>query len=172
MAVRLRMTRMGRKKKPFYRIVAIDSRKRRDGAYLEKIGHYNPLTKPPEIVIDEEKALAWLQKGAQPSDTVRSFLSHKGILLKYDQMKKGASEEKIAEELEKLKLVRDEIAKKKEAAEKAAKKEAPVEEPVAEEPVTEETPEEQPTEAAASEEQPAAEEKKAEESEEPAPKAE
>jgi small subunit ribosomal protein S16 len=164
---------MGRKKKPFYRIVAIDSRKRRDGAYLEKIGHYNPLTKPPEIVIDEEKALAWLLKGAQPSDTVRSFLSHKGLMLKYDQMKKGASEEKIAEELEKLRLVREEEAKKKEAAEKAAKKETPAEEIPAEEPVIEEAPKEKPTEAAAAkEQQPAEEEKKAEESEESAQKAE
>lgn len=144
MAVRLRLTRMGRKKKPFYRIVAVDSRRRRDGAYLDKLGHYNPIAKPPELVLDEAKALEWLAKGAQPSDTVRSLLSKRGVMLEYDLRKKGASEDKIEEEKKKLELIRktqaEETAKKvKETAEipeaespKSAEEETAVKEPQAE----------------------------------------
>ena len=121
MAVRLRLMRLGRKKKPFYRIVAVDSRSRRDGAYLDKLGHYNPLTRPPEIALDEDKALEWLNKGAQPSDTVRSLLSKRGVMLKYDLIRKGASEEKISEELKKLEIIR-----------KAQKEEATIKSEVAE----------------------------------------
>ena len=73
MAVKLRLMRLGRKGQPFYRIVAVDSRKRRDGAYIEKIGHYNPLRRPAEVVVDDDKALKWLNRGAQPSDTVRDL---------------------------------------------------------------------------------------------------
>lgn len=121
MSVKLRLTRLGRKKKPFYRIVAIDSRKRRDGAYLDNLGHYNPLNQPPEIVIDETKALDWLKNGAQPSDTVRSLLSKHGIMMKFDLIKKGASPEKIQEELQKHDLMK----KAREADNKKSKKEAP-----------------------------------------------
>lgn len=88
MAVKLRLTRMGRKKKPFYRIVAIDSRTRRDGRYIEKIGHYNPLPTVAEIVIDDEKAIKWLMDGAQPSDTVRSLLRKKGTWRKFAELKR------------------------------------------------------------------------------------
>ena len=112
MAVRLRLTRMGRKKRPFYRIVAVDSRRTRDGAYIEKLGHYNPLTNPPEIVVNEERALDWLMKGAQPSKTVKSIFKNKGIMLQFDLKKKGASEEKIKEELTKLQVVRQIQAEK------------------------------------------------------------
>ncbi len=72
--VKLRLTRMGSKKAPFYRIVAIDSRKARDAQYLDKIGYYDPTKEPAIVNIDSEKALAWLAKGAQPTDTVRSIL--------------------------------------------------------------------------------------------------
>ena len=91
MAVKLRLKRMGAKKKPFYRVVAADSRTKRDGITIEDIGYYNPVTEPATVKIDEEKALAWLLKGAQPTDTVRDLLSKYGIMKKFHEskMKKG-----------------------------------------------------------------------------------
>jgi small subunit ribosomal protein S16 len=80
MAVKMRLTRMGDKKSPFYRIVIADSRVARDGMYIEKIGHYNPLTVPAETVIDTEKAKAWLAKGVQPTETVKSLLVKAGVI--------------------------------------------------------------------------------------------
>ncbi|EFI34005.1 ribosomal protein S16 [Desulfonatronospira thiodismutans ASO3-1] len=74
MAVRLRLTRMGSKKKPFYRLVALDSETRRDGRALEYLGYYNPLQDPPEIKINMDKVKAWMDKGAKPTDTVRSLI--------------------------------------------------------------------------------------------------
>jgi len=114
-AVRIRLMRMGRKKKPFYRIVAIDSRKKRDGAYIDKVGHYNAIVEPAEVMINEERALYWLQKGAIPSDTVKSLLSRQGIILKFDMMKKKFSEEKIDEEMKKWHLLQTERVKRQEA---------------------------------------------------------
>ena len=78
MAVKMRLTRMGDKKSPFYRIVITDSRKARDGGYIEKVGHYDPRTK--EVVIDEAKAKDWISKGVQPTDTVKTLLVQKGII--------------------------------------------------------------------------------------------
>ena len=78
--LKIRLKRMGAKKAPFYRIVVTDSRKARDGGYIEKVGHYNPLTNPAEIVIDEEKAKKWIACGVQPTDTVRTLLVQKGII--------------------------------------------------------------------------------------------
>ncbi len=86
--VKIRLRRMGAKKKPFYRVVVADSRSPRDGAFIETIGHYNPLTDPATIVIDEEKALKWLRQGAQPTDTVASLLSRVGVMQRF----KGQSE--------------------------------------------------------------------------------
>ena len=77
MAVKIRLKRMGSKKAPFYRIVVADSRSPRDGRIIEKIGHYNPLTNPATLEVEEELALKWLSNGAQPSDTVRNLLSSK-----------------------------------------------------------------------------------------------
>lgn len=85
--VKLRLKRMGAKKQPSYRIVAADSRAPRDGAFIDIIGFYNPRVNPAEIKVDEEKALAWLNKGAQPTDTVRSILSSQGIMKKYHEGK-------------------------------------------------------------------------------------
>ena len=75
MAVRIRLQRHGRKKRPFYRLVAADARASRDGVFLERLGHYNPLTDPADVFIDEEKALKWLRRGAQPSDTCLLYTS-------------------------------------------------------------------------------------------------
>lgn len=99
MSVRIRLTRGGRKKIPHYRIVVMDSRNRRDGAYLDQIGVYHPLQRPAQIDIIEEKALKWLSNGAVPSDTVRSLLSQKGIMLKHDLLKRNTPPEKINESL-------------------------------------------------------------------------
>ena len=89
MAVKLRLTRMGAKKRPTYRIVATDSRRPRDGEYLELIGTYSPVG-DCQVKIDEEKALKWLNTGAIPSDTVRNLFSKEGIMKKYtDSKKKG-----------------------------------------------------------------------------------
>ncbi len=87
MAVKIRLTRMGSKKRPTYRVVATDSRSPRDGKYLEKIGFYNPLTSPAEIKIDEEVALKWLRNGAQPTDTAKSVLSKAGVMKKFHDEK-------------------------------------------------------------------------------------
>ncbi len=92
MAVRIRLQRKGRKKRPFYRVVVADSRTARDGRFIERLGYYNPLTDPAEIVINEERALNWLSRGAQPSDTAKSLLSKVGILQKFhDQKQAGKS---------------------------------------------------------------------------------
>ena len=80
MAVKMRLTRMGDKKSPFYRIVVVDSRKARDAEYIDKIGHYNPIAQPAEGVIDKDKAKDWLSKGVQPTETVRSLLVKEGVL--------------------------------------------------------------------------------------------
>ena len=88
MAVKLRLKRMGSKQKPFYRIVAADSRSPRDGRFIEAVGTYNPVKKTAEVSIDEEVALKWLNNGAQPTDTVRSLLSKEGIMAKYAESKK------------------------------------------------------------------------------------
>ena len=80
MAVKIRLTRMGKKKNPFYRIVVADERTRRDGAPIDEIGYYNPMTNPADIKIDAEKANKWLANGAQPTETVRSLLKKTEII--------------------------------------------------------------------------------------------
>ncbi len=82
MAVKMRLTRMGDKKSPFYRIVVVDSRVARDGMYIDKVGHYNPTSNPAEVVIDAEKAKDWLAKGVQPTETVKSLLVNAGVIEK------------------------------------------------------------------------------------------
>ena len=89
MAVKIRLTRMGSKKRPSYRVVATDSRSPRDGQYLELIGFYNPLNNPAEIRINEEVALKWLRNGATPTDTVKNIFSKAGIMTKFANEKKG-----------------------------------------------------------------------------------
>lgn len=82
MATKIRLMRVGRKKQPFYRIVVADSRTRRDGAFIDIIGTYNPLPAEPEIKIDEEKAVKWLSVGAIPTDTTKSLMTRFGIIKK------------------------------------------------------------------------------------------
>ena len=100
MAVKIRLARHGKKGYAFYHIVAADSRAPRDGRFIEKLGTYNPNTNPATIDLDFEKALGWLQKGAQPTDTCRAILSYKGVLYKKHLLggiAKGAFSETEAE---------------------------------------------------------------------------
>ncbi len=78
--VKIRLKRIGAKKAPFYRVVVADGRYPRDGRFIEEIGYYNPMTSPAEVKIDAEKATAWIQKGAQPTETVRALLKKTEIL--------------------------------------------------------------------------------------------
>lgn len=120
--VKLRLRRMGRKKRPYYRIVAADSRAPRDGRFIEAIGTYNPLTNPDTVDLQEDRILYWLKNGAQPTRTVRSILSRKGVWLKWDLMRQGADETRIAEEVAKWEVLQLERAKRREAAEAQARK--------------------------------------------------
>ncbi len=100
MPAKIRLQRHGKKGQPFYHIVIADGRAPRDGRFIEKIGTYNPITVPAEINLNFDKALDWLNKGAQPTDTVRSILSKKGVMLKKHLMvgvKKGAMTAEQAE---------------------------------------------------------------------------
>ena len=83
--VKIRLRRMGRRNRPFYRVEVADSRSPRDGKFIETIGHYNPLTDPATIDINEEKTLMWLGCGARPTDTVRRLLNKLGIMDKFEQ---------------------------------------------------------------------------------------
>ncbi len=107
MAVRIRLQRHGRKKRPFYRLVAADARSQRDGVFLERLGHYNPMTEPADVLIDEEKALKWLRRGAQPSDTAKRLLTQNGILMKfeYEKLGKPMPGDEAVEEVEKTEEV-------------------------------------------------------------------
>ena len=116
MSVKIRLQRHGKKGKPYYWIVAADSKSKRDGKYLEKLGFYNPNTNPATIEIDMEKSIEWLKKGAQPTKTARNILSYKGIMLKHHLLGgvvKGAFTEEEAEKRfnawleEKMKKVED-----------------------------------------------------------------
>ncbi len=125
MAVKIRLARKGRKKLAYYHIVVADSRSPRDGRYIERIGTYNPVTDPATIELDFNKALGWLQNGAQPTDTCRAILSYKGVLLKkhlLEGVKKGAFDETEAERRfnEWMKQQEEKIDSKKSRIEKAA----------------------------------------------------
>jgi len=101
MPVKIRLARHGRKRRPFYYIIAADSRAPRDGRYIERIGSYNPNTEPATIDLNFDKALSWLQNGAQPTDTCRTILSNEGVLLKKHLLRgveKGAMTEAQADE--------------------------------------------------------------------------
>jgi len=88
MATKIRLRRMGAKKRPFYRIVVADARSPRDGKFIEEIGYYDPTTNPATVKIDEEKALKWLTDGAKPSDTVKSLLQKQGVIAKFAESRK------------------------------------------------------------------------------------
>src|SRR5690606_17887078 len=100
MPVKIRLQRHGKKGKPYFWIIAADSRAKRDGKFLEKIGYYNPTTNPAQIDLDVDSAAKWLQNGAQPTDTARAILSYAGALMKHrlaGGVRKGAVTEEQAE---------------------------------------------------------------------------
>jgi small subunit ribosomal protein S16 len=118
---------MGKKKQPVYKVVAADSRSPRDGKFLEAIGLYNPLTNPHTVEIKEDRAMYWLNVGAQPTYTVKSLLKQKGLLLKRELLLKGLPEERIAVELENWGRLREAkvmsgASKKKSAVKKESQK--------------------------------------------------
>jgi len=125
LSVRLRLRRMGKKKQPIYKVVAADSRSPRDGKFLEAVGIYNPLTKPHTLDIQEERVFYWLNKGAQPTDTVKSLLRQKGITLKRELMRKGKSEEQINSEMENWQKLREAKAATKTTKKKSKKSAEP-----------------------------------------------
>jgi len=146
--VRLRLSRLGRKKRPYYRIVAVDSRGKRDGGYIERLGYYHPLENPPAVDIDADKVLKWLRLGAQPSETVLSLLRKEGVWLRFRLEKRKMPESQInelmaqwfakhASEREKNAAAKLAIEEAKAVA-KLVEKEAAAEEPLAEEPAAEE----------------------------------
>lgn len=143
--VRIRLRRVGRKKQPSYRIVVADSRSPRDGRYIEVIGFYNPRTEPATMTIKEDRALYWLQNGAQPSDAVRRILDKLGTLARLERVNKGEAVDSLVAEAQAEAESRGTVSPKTALpAEQSA-------EPKAEEPV------ESAPEAAAEEEAPAAE---------------
>lgn len=87
MSVKIRLKRMGSKKRPFYRVVVADSRSPRDGRFIEQVGTYNPVTESAQVTLKEESILNWLNNGAQPSDTVKTLLSNAGIMKQYHEAK-------------------------------------------------------------------------------------
>jgi len=100
LATTIRLTRMGKKKRPFYRLVVLDSRKRRDGAYLANLGYYNPFVEPHEVDLRHDEIISWLEKGAEVRDTARSLLKREGILYHFSLKKQGLSPEEIEAKLE------------------------------------------------------------------------
>ena len=130
MAVHIRLRRMGKKKQPFYRIVAIDSRVARDGKYLDNIGTYNPRMEPAAVQLDSERVVYWLSKGAKPSDTVRSLLRRQGLLMRLHLQKLGMDEAQISEAMKQWEAQQAERQKRQEALreqkkrQRKAKKEA------------------------------------------------
>ena len=168
MSLKIRLSRGGAKKRPFYRVVVADSRSPRDGRFIERIGSYNPMLQkddPNRFIINEERAKHWLGVGAQPSDRMARKLSTLGLVEKPDipeQTKKDKPRAKTLERMkeneEKEKAIADAPAAEKTLAEKAAAEEVPAEEAPAEKAAAEEVPaEETPTEKAATEEVPAEE---------------
>ncbi len=167
MAIALRLSRGGAKKRPYYRIVAADSRAPRDGKYLEQIGTYNPLLAKDDekrVTLNEDRVRYWLGVGAQPSDRVLRFLDAAGIKEREarNNPNKGKPGEKAVERAEEKEEKLKEAEEAKKAAEEEAKaaaeapaEEAPVEEPAAEEAAAEAPAEEAPAEEASAEEAPA-----------------
>jgi len=173
-SVKIRLARHGRKKRPFYRIVVADSRRARDGRFIESLGTYNPISNPAKVQVNQAKAFHWLGEGAQMTGTVEKILERSGVLERYQAMRAGAplpeEETKISVEIFGHEL--DDQGSKRKGKRKAAamieEEPAAEEAPAAEEVPAEETPaEEAPAEEAAAEEAPAEEAAAEAEPEEP-----
>jgi small subunit ribosomal protein S16 len=126
-AVRLRLRRVGKKKKPIYHIVAADSRAARNGKFLDVVGRYEPIQNPMVIVTKDDRVLHWLKHGALPTDTVKSLFQRTGLWLRWSLMKKKKDEATIATEMEKWQMMQETKRQKeldRKARRKAAKKSA------------------------------------------------
>ena len=146
MAVRIRLKKLGRKKRPFYRVVAIDSRFKRDGREIERLGWYDPIQDNNSCNLNEERVLHWLNEGAKPSETVQGLFRRNGLSYKWHLSKQGLKDEDIEKLLEewkereknRIELKKDKKIKKKELSAKGESEEAPAEEAKAEEAPAEE----------------------------------
>lgn len=123
MPVKIRLQRHGRKQAPFYHIVIADSRSPRDGRFIERIGSYNPMTKPATIEIDRDKAFQWLNNGAQPTDTVRAILRFKGVLFR-KHLQRGVVKGAMTQEVADVKYTEWIESKESKIADRVAKTEA------------------------------------------------
>ena len=175
MSTKIRLKRIGRRNRPFYRVVVMDSRNRRDGAAIEELGWFNPIEADKPYELKEDRILHWLQLGAQPSDALHGLMKRSGLAHRWHLIKQGLDEKTIEKEMKKWAMIREETLKNraakaeekaKKAKEKAKEKakvaeEAPAEEPKEEAPAEEEAKEEAPAEEP-KEEAPAEEEAKEE----------
>lgn len=125
MALKIRLTRIGSRHRPFFRLAVVDSRARRDGRSVSVLGYYNPLSQPHQLKVHQDEVIEWLKKGAQPTETARSLLKQTGVWQRYQLMKEGKSpeviEQEVAESLERIRVKAEKAAAAKAAkAEKAA----------------------------------------------------
>ncbi len=134
MATKIRLKRIGRRNRPFYRLVIMDARNRRDGAAIEEVGWYNPIAKDEMYSLKEDRILHWLQEGAQPTDTAHDILRTAGLAHKWHLMKQGLDEAAVEKEMKKWALEREDVLKRRHqrAEAKVADKKAAAEKRVAE----------------------------------------
>jgi len=149
LATKIRLKRIGRRNRPFYRLIVIDSRKKRDGAAIEQVGWYNPIADENSYDIKGDRVLHWLGEGAIPSEAVKKIMRQEGLSLRWHLMQQGVDEKEIEKEMKKWELKRENVLadreakkaekllKKKEIAEAEAAAEAPVEEKAEEAPEAE-----------------------------------
>ena len=166
MSVKIRLKKMGSKKRPFYRLIAADSRSPRDGRFIEMLGYYNPMVDPPEIQIDDDKVYKWLNQGAKPTGNAANILKQKGLLERWQLLKEGVSIAELDAKIEQRRakqprpVIKTEKKLSKKAAEKAKQKaEEESTAAGAEENVTEQRPEENEKPAAGEESEEAGGEK-------------
>ncbi len=165
MATKIRLKRIGRRNRPFYRLIVIDSRKRRDGAAIEQIGWYNPIDPKHSYEIMDDRILYWLGEGAIPSNAVKKIMKREGLALRWHLMQQGVDEKEIEIEIKRWELNREDTlasreAKEAEKLEKKKEKSKPAEAASAEadEPVAEESGSDELEAASAEADEPAAEE--------------
>ena len=134
MATKIRLKRIGRRNRPFYRLVIMDARNRRDGAAIEEVGRYNPIAKDEMYSLKEDRILHWLQEGAQPTDTAHDILRTAGLAHKWHLMKQGLDEAAVEKEMKKWALEREDVLQRRRqrAEAKVVEKKADAEKRVAE----------------------------------------
>ena len=124
MSVKLRMRRMGTKKRPFWRIVAIDSRSSRDGRFIEILGHYNPMVEPPELKVDDDRIYYWLDQGALPSEKVGILLKKLGLIERWRLMRTGVTIQEVDTKIAERRLKQPKAVEGKEKKQRPGKKKA------------------------------------------------